>query len=478
MAERSAAPPGLPAPGELVVVAGFGVSGRAVTEHLVGAGYPVLVTADGIAPELPAELAGRVRSVVDLQQLPMGTALVVTSPGFRPTIGLFRSARAAGVEVICDVELAWRLDRAGALATPAGAARDWLVVTGTNGKTTTVGMLEAILRAAGRRVTASGNVGWPVLSALADRPPQDLVAAELSSFQLHYSPGVRPVAGAVLNVVEDHLDWYAGYADRPGGALAAYTADKATALTGEVAVAVVDDPGAAGLLGRSPASWRIPVTAGEPVSGGLGVRADVLFDLAFGTGALLPASDIRPVGRHNVTNALAAAALALAAGVDGPAVAAGLRAFRPGAHRNVLVAQVGGISYVDDSKATNPHAAAASMLGYPRIVWIAGGQLKGASIDDLIRRTVDRLAGVVVLGVDAPTILAALSRHAPDVPRVHVPGNDHRIMIEVVSAATRLAGRGDTVLLAPAAASLDMFASYAARGHAFAAAVGALAEQR
>ncbi len=194
-------------------------------------------------------------------------------------------------------------------------------------------------------------------------------------------------------------------------------------------------------------------------------------DDAFTGSALLPAADIRPPGAHNVTNALAAAALALAAGVPAAAVADGLRSFVPGGHRNVVIGERAGVLFVDDSKATNPHAALASLLAYERVVWVAGGQLKGASVDDLARRIEPRLAGAVLMGVDAPAIDAALSRHAPDVPRLVVRGNDDDVMRNVVRAAVDMAAPGDVVLLAPAAASLDMFSSYAARGDAFAAAV-------
>ncbi len=454
----------LPATGDLVVVAGGGVSGVAVMRYLVGLGCRVVVTADRAAPLLPADLAGFVESRVDLPAPPAGTSMLITSPGFRPTSPLFAAAAAAGVEVIGEVELAWRIDR-------VTRPRDWLVVTGTNGKTTTVGMLEAILRAAGRLVTACGNVGWPALEAVLAEPAQQTIAAELSSFQLHYAPSVRPRAGLVLNLVEDHLDWYAG-------SMQAYASDKARALTGAVAVAVVDDPGAAGLLAASPAARKIAVTAGSPWPGAMGIRDGHLHDDAFGAGRLLAAADIRPVGLHNVTNALSAAALALAAGVTPSAVVTGLRDFRPGNHRNVQVAVRQGIRYVNDSKATNPHAAGASLAAYERVVWIAGGQLKGASVDDLVRSVAGRLVGVVLIGVDAPLIEAALSRHAPNVPRMHVLGTDDEVMTEVVRAATAMAGQTDVVLLAPAAASLDMFTSYASRGDAFAAAVRALEPSR
>ena len=475
MTATSPAPSALPGPGDLVVAAGAGVTGLPVVRWLAARGARVVVTADRAAPPELAAIDGDVTFGGDLARPPAGTTLVVTSAGIPPTNPLLTAAAAAGIDVIGEVELAWRIDRAG----PAGG-RPWLVVTGTNGKTTTTGMLESILRAAGRTVTACGNIGWPVLAAvlaggeeaLDGAARQEVIAVELSSFQLHWAPSLRPRAGVVLNLAQDHLDWH--------GSMAAYGADKARALAGDVALAVVDDPGATGLLAGSPASRTVPIGAGAPGPGALGVVDGVLTDAAFGDRPrpLGPVDAVRPPGAHNVTNALAAAGLALAVGVEPAAVAAGLAAFTPGGHRNVPVAERGGVVYVDDSKATNPHAALASLQAYPRVVWVAGGQLKGAAIDDLVVAVRDRLAGVVLLGVDAPLIQAALSRHAPDVPVLPVPGTDDGVMRSVVSAAARMAAEGDVVLLAPAAASLDMFRSYAARGEAFAAAARALPDAR
>ncbi|MEP6561629.1 MAG: UDP-N-acetylmuramoyl-L-alanine--D-glutamate ligase, partial [Nakamurella sp.] len=404
---------------------------------------------------------------------PTGTTLVVTSAGIPPTNPLPAAARTAGIEVIGEVELAWRIDQA------SGTPRDWLVVTGTNGKTTTTGMLESILRANDMHVTACGNIGWPVIEAVlaggpgsgsgaeADQEPrQDVIAVELSSFQLHWSTSIRPAAGVVLNVAEDHLDWH--------GSMAAYAAAKAKALTGRVALAVIDDPGAKALLGTAPAALAVPIMSGRPFPGALGVRHGQLVDAAFGQDELIAADQVRPAGEHNVTNALAAAGLALAVGVRAAAITRGLQDFTPGGHRNVLVAERSGVRYFDDSKATNPHAALASLQAFESVVWIAGGQLKGAAVDDLVRRVGDRLAGAVLLGVDAPIIQSALSRHAPDVPVLLVRGKDDGVMRTVVSAAASMAAPGDVVLLAPAAASLDMYTSYAARGNAFAAAASAL----
>jgi len=177
------------------------------------------------------------------------------------------------------------------------------------------------------------------------------------------------------------------------------------------------------------------------------------------------------VAPHYVANALAAAALARAYGVEPVAVRDGLRAFRPDPHRIAEVATVGGVRYVDDSKATNPHAAAASLAAFEHVVWVAGGLLKGADIDDLVASVTTRLRGVVLLGQDRSRIAEALARHAPDVPVVDVSSTETDVMDTVVQEAASLARPGDVVLLAPAAASMDMFASYSARGDAFAEAV-------
>jgi UDP-N-acetylmuramoylalanine--D-glutamate ligase len=439
-----------------VLVAGAGVSGRSAAAALVRGGARVVVT-DADAARLEALHLPGVRLEPALEAPPDGTDLVVTSPGWRPEAPLLVAASRAGVEVIGEVELAWRIDQ----SAPQPAV--WLAVTGTNGKTTTVGMLESILRAADLDAVAGGNVGRPVVDAV--QAGHRVLAVELSSFQLHWSPSVRPHAGAVLNVAEDHLDWH--------GSMAAYAEAKARALTGGVAVANVDDPWAARLLSASPAPHKIGFTVGEPSGEQFGVRDGCL--VAAQEQPLVDVAQIRPPGPTGVANALAAAALASAYGVAPEAVRNGLRAFQPGPHRGAVVGERGGVRYVDDSKATNPHAAGAALAGYQRVVWLAGGLLKGASVDDLVAANASRLAGVVLIGADRAEIAAALARHAPDVPVVQVASGDHGAMAEAVRAAAGLAEPGDVVLLAPAAASMDMFTDYAHRGDAFAAAVRELA---
>jgi UDP-N-acetylmuramoylalanine--D-glutamate ligase len=417
--------------------------------------------------------------------------LLVTSPGFAPTASVPAAAATAGLPIWGDVELAWRLDAAGRYGPP----RTWLVVTGTNGKTTTTSMLHAMLVAAGRAAVLCGNIGEPVLDVL--NRPADVLAVELSSFQLFWAPSLRPRAGAVLNVAEDHLDWH--------GNFAAYAAAKARALVGDVAVAGLDDPAAASLLADAPAPVRVGFRLGEPAPGELGVRSGVLVDRAFGDGSgqeLATVESIPVAGPVGVLDALAAAALARAVDVPAAAIGAALAGFQVGAHRAAPVGEIAGVTYVDDSKATNPHAAEASIRAYPRVVWIAGGLLKGASVADTVARVAQRLAGVVLIGRDRAEVADALSRHAPDVPVISVvtredagvqeanespvtggtrfvdatgPGLGWSVMAEAVAAAARLARPGDTVLLAPAGASFDQFSGYADRGDAFAAAVRAAA---
>jgi UDP-N-acetylmuramoylalanine--D-glutamate ligase len=465
--------------GRRVCVAGLGVSGPPAARALAALGARVTAV-DSRADEPRRELA---RELADLgvtvllgdgpagpaAVLPEGTDLVVTSPGWRPDAPLLAAARSAGVPVIGDVELAWRIRP----ELPDGSRQQWLAVTGTNGKTTTVRMLAAMLAAAGHRSIAAGNVGTSAVTAVTEAEPYPVIAVELSSFQLHWSETLRPFAAVVLNVAAHHLDWH--------GDIGSYARDKGRIYApGTVDVYNADDPRSGELVAMASEPARVVAfRMGCPGAGELGISAGHLVDRAFGDDVSLAAvGDVRPAAPHNVADALAAAALARAYGVPAAAVAAGLAAFRPDPHRISLVARVGEVDYVDDSKATNPHAAAASLAAYPSVVWVAGGLFKGAEedVDELVSAAAPRLRAVVLLGADRATIREALARHAPDVPVVEAAGTDTEAMDHVVAAAARLAGPGDTVLLAPAAQSFDMFRDYPARGDAFAAAVRRLAE--
>jgi UDP-N-acetylmuramoylalanine--D-glutamate ligase len=446
-----------------VLVVGVGLAGTAAARVLLTRGARVLL-ADRQRPDaVEALVRAGADFLGDAPLVPDFVDLVWVSPGVAPSHPLVLSAQAAGIEIVGEAEFAWRMRSA--------RAAPWLAVTGTNGKTTTVRMLESILRSAGQRALAVGNVGVSLLDAVVAELPYDALAVELSSFQLHWSASIAPAAGALLNIAPDHLDWH--------GSMSSYAAAKAKVWAGAVAIGNLDDPIVAGLMSGadSPAQGRrVGITLNAPGPGQFGLIGGSLVDRAFGPHALelLPAADVRPAGEHNVHNALAAAALARSAGVSPAAVAAGLRAFLPDPHRNEFVALRAGVRWVDDSKATNPHAAQASLESYQPVVWIAGGQLKDAPIEELVERVAGRLRAVVVLGADRATIQAALRRHAPDVPVFEVSRPDDGAMREVVAAAARAARPGDTVLLAPAAASYDMFSGYGARGDAFAAELAAL----
>jgi UDP-N-acetylmuramoylalanine--D-glutamate ligase len=460
--------------GSRVVVAGLGVTGRAVTQ-VAQVRAASVVTVDARSSD--ADVRGV--DATDPQvcdRVVAGADVVVASPGWAPSSPLLVAARAAGVPVWSEVELAWRL-RAGA---------PWLAVTGTNGKTTTVQMLASILAAAGLRTAAVGNVGTPVLAAAQD-PSLDVLAVELSSFQLHHTSTMAVQAGAVLNVADDHLDWH--------GSAAAYAADKGRIYTGAQVACVynVADPRTEKLVRDADVAegaLAVGFTLGAPGPGQLGLVEDVLVDRAFHAPAdardrmrtaaeLGTLDDLAHLGPHGapphvVADALAAAALARAHGVEARAVRDGLRAFRTDAHRAAVVRTLDDVAYVDDSKATNAHAASASLgAGQPgATVWIAGGLAKGARFDDLVAARADRLRAAVVIGVDPEPFTDALSRHAPQVPvEVVDAGDTGTVMHRAVAAARRLARPGDTVLLAPAGASQDQFTSYAARGDAFAQAV-------
>ncbi len=469
--------------GRTVLVAGLGVSGRAAAQVLADRGARV-VTFDERAPEADrSDVTGLVADGL------AGADLVVTSPGLPPAHPLLAAARDGDVPVWSEVELAWqvRVPRDGGDGQPA----PWLAVTGTNGKTTTVGMLESILRAAGRRTLAVGNVGTPVVLAAVD-PTLDVLAVELSSFQLHHTYSLSAQAAAVLNVAPDHLDWH--------GSLADYAADKGRIFERAQVACVYDasDPVTEDLVREADVvdgCVAVGFTLGMPTVGQVGLVEDVLVDRGFARlrhthaaelGTLADLAQLAGPGGvvppHVVRNALAAAALALAHGVEPAQVRDGLRAFAPGAHRIVTVGHVDDVAFVDDSKATNAHAASASLAAFEpgSVVWVAGGLAKGAQFDDLVRTRRDRLRGVVLIGVDRAPLREALARHAPDVPVIEVgAGDTEPVMTRAVHSARRLAagapeGVPVTVLLAPACASMDQFTSYAARGDAFAAAVQAL----
>lgn len=375
--------------GKHVTVAGLGVSGVPAAKVLHGLGAQVTVVNDGDderARTQAAELEplGVTVRLGDGDTLPEGTELIVTAPGWKPTKPLFTAAGQAGVPVWGDVELAWRLRGLNGRK-PA----PWLAVTGTNGKTTTVQMLASILKAAGLRTAAVGNIGVSLLDAVTGEQEYDVLAVELSSYQLHWAPSLRAHSAAVLNLAPDHLDWH--------GSMEAYAADKGRIYEGNHVACVynVADKATEDLVRAADVEEgcrAIGFTLGTPGPSQLGVVEGLLVDRAFvedrqkNAQELAEVSDVNPPAPHNIANALAAAGLARAFGVSAAAVRDGLRAFTPDAHRIAHVADVDGVAYVDDSKATNTHATEASLAAYESIVWIAGGLAKGATFDELVDR--------------------------------------------------------------------------------------------
>ncbi len=465
----------------LVVVAGLGVSGFAAADGLLefGARVVVLDDAENDTTSDRARLLEALGAAVRLgpgasAELPAEADLVVTT-GWSPRHPLLVEAAARELAIWSEPELAWRLSR-------PHRPVPWLGITGTNGKTTTTQMLESILTAAGLRTAAVGNIGRPLMETVLDPEPYDVLAVELSSHQLHWSHSLGLHSAVVLNLQDDHLEWHGGFLD--------YAAAKAKIYHGAAHACVynVADRATEEMVEAADViegARAIGFTLGTPGPSMLGVVDDLLVDRAFieqrrdSALELAKVADVswgapQPPAPHNVANALAAAALARSYGVPATAVRDGLRGVTLGAHKIQTVGERAGVLFVDDSKATNPHAAEAALSAFDRVVWLAGGQAKGTEFDDLVRHHAQRLQGAVLIGVDRGRIADSLARHAPDVPVKVIDDAETEAMARAVAAAVSLATPGDVVLLAPGCASFDMFSDYAARGDAFAAAVAEL----
>jgi UDP-N-acetylmuramoylalanine--D-glutamate ligase len=437
--------------GERVVVVGAGVAGTGAARALLAEGAQVLVidarperelASASALREAGAELRAGGHRRADLD----GATLVITAPGVPPTADVLGWAEELAIPVWGEMELGARL-----------ATAPYVGVTGTNGKTTVTSMLEACLRADGRDAVACGNIGRSFPETARER--HDVLVVEVSSFQLARQESFHPFASVLLNLAPDHLDWH--------GDLAAYAAAKArihALQTGDdVHVGNRDDPAAAAVSARARCRVRW-FRSGPPGADEVGFEGEELvarIDGEHRLGAITGSPALRE-------DAAAAAAVALSIGVDPAAVAAALAAFRPAGHRGQVVAIVDGVRFVDDSKATNVHAALAAIRGVDDAVLIAGGRAKGADLSPL-RQASDRLRAVVAIGEAAPGVAAAFGGAVRTILADSIE--------DAVGEAFEAARPDGTVLLAPACASWDQFADYAERGDRFAAAARSLAAE-
>jgi len=432
-----------------VLVVGLGKTGLSCTRYLSAHGYELAVTDSRAQPpgletlrtELPDValfLGGFEERVFDLAEE------LVVSPGVSVKEPLVARAQARGIPVIGDIELFAR-----------AAAAPVIAITGSNGKSTVTSLVGAMAREAGRDVRVGGNLGTPALDLLRDVEP-DCYVLELSSFQLETTHSLNPAAATVLNVSPDHMDRY--------GELADYAQAKERILRGDgVMVLNADDPAVAAMA--EPGRRCLYFTLGEPSDGNYGLRQrGGQTWLCKGKQELVAAGDLLLRGRHNLANALAALALAEAAGFGLDAMLSALRGFPGLAHRTQWVASTGGVDWFDDSKGTNVGATVAAVQGMAGpVVLIAGGDGKGQDFSPLKPVLADKARAVVLIGRDAPLIEQALGGAVPTVYAAD--------MNAAVQQAAELAQAGDSVLLSPACASFDMFSGYEERGRVFVDAV-------
>ena len=445
--------------GQRFLILGAGVTGSAVAASLKSRGGLVTIADDNSGDAVKPES-------IDLAEFDA----VVISPGWRQDHPLVLKVLASGVHILNEIDFAWQI------RIEVAPGQKWLALTGTNGKTTTVEMAAKILQTAGLKAVACGNVGETVIEAVDRKDSYDYLILELSSFQLHWAEQAEFVAAAILNIADDHLDWH--------GTFDAYADAKFSILDrAEIAVLNADDQEVVTRANRFTGR-KVFFSLDTPAPGEIGVVEELLVDRAFVSDPMEAAmicelKDITPTVPHNVSNALAAAALARSVGVAHEDIQKALQEFKPGRHRIETIFERDSISWVDDSKATNPHAAAASLMSHLSVVWIAGGLAKGADMDSLVQRCKGRIKAAILIGADRHLIADALQKYAPEIPQILVDapsdyargGDSNSLMELVVAEASTLVAPGDAVLMAPACASMDQFISYADRGDRFAAAV-------
>jgi UDP-N-acetylmuramoylalanine--D-glutamate ligase len=435
------------------VIAGLGLTGQSVLRYLRAAGWQLATTDSRPAPpgldalraaepDLPIRVGALDASLL------RDADCVVASPGLPLADPFFAAARARGIPVIGDIELFAR-----------SKAKPVVGITGTNGKSTVTTMVTQMARRAGVDARAGGNLAPPALDLLQGKPA-GLYVLELSSYQLETTSSLQLAAATVLNVTPDHLDRYAS--------VQAYAEAKARIFS-NAAVAVVnsDDPVVMGMLRKNQAAVTFSLQAGSGADYRL-ARHDNADWLFCRNEALMPVTEMRVVGRHNVANALAALALGDALGLPRAAMQQALREFSGLAHRAALVAEINGVRYVNDSKGTNVGATVAAVAGFEGpMLLILGGDGKNQDFTPLRAAFTGKVRHALLIGRDAATLATALQG---------ICAMTHCASLEAaVIEAARQAKPGDTVLLSPACASLDMFRDYTHRGQVFADAVQSLA---
>lgn len=450
--------------GQRILVLGAGVTGLVVARSLSKRGALISIADDQVSAVDGFDVA--LSKTFDVKNFDA----VMVSPGWKPDHPLVNESIAAGVKIMNEVDLAW------ALKMDLAPNQRWIALTGTNGKTTTVEMTAAMLREGGISAIACGNVGTTVLESVENSENYDVLVLELSSFQLHWLREATFVAVAILNIAPDHVDWH--------GDFESYAAAKFSILDrASTGIFSANDPE---VLTRAT-HWqgrKVFFSLDTPGPGEMGVVEELLVDRAFvanpqEAAMIAEVLEVVPTVPHSVSNALAAAGLARTVGVDHESIRRAIKNFKPGRHRIETILEKDGITWINDSKATNPHAAAASLLGTLSAIWIAGGLAKGAQMDQLIERCKSRIKAAILIGTDRELIATELRRQVPEVEIVYIEtdsgyvkgGASNSLMEAVVSAAKSRAIAGDTVLLAPACASMDQFISYADRGDRFASAV-------
>ncbi len=442
-----------------VLIIGAGVTGTSVAEVLRGLGSEVSLFDENEALFADSRFVSLGHAISNEWDL------VVVSPGWRQDHSLITELRERGVKILSEVDLAWLL------RTELRPSQIWLAITGTNGKTTTVELATAMLCSGGLKAKACGNVGNTVLEAVVSGDEIDYLVLELSSFQLQWSELPQFQSVAILNISEDHVDWHGSFENYTNAKMRILDRTELAILNGDDSV-VVD----------SSDSWhgrKVFFSRNSPKPGELGVVEDLLVDRSSVSDPdeaelIAQLDELHPPAPHSISNTLAAAGIARSVGVSHQKIRGAIQDFHPGRHRIEKVLESDGITWVNDSKATNPHAAAASIASYPSVIWIAGGLAKGASMVELVRESKKHLTAAILIGKDRDLIIRALEAEAPELPFIKVDEGSmskETLMERVVLEAKRIAHFGDVVLLAPACASMDQFISYADRGDQFSSAV-------